>query len=137
MNTQDLLDPRCWAERTFESVQLHDRRRTRRAVQAATNLAENPLGSLPAQMQTWKETKALYRLLDEPDVTFAALMQPHLQQTREQATPSAVVLLVQDTTDIDLSHRRKISFVQTNRQRMRTWVFRENGAPRDVRSPRV
>ena len=80
-------------------------------MQAATNLAENPLGSLPAHMQTWKETKALYRLLDEPDVTFAALMQPHLQQTREQALSSSVVLLVQDTTDIDLSHRRKISGV--------------------------
>jgi Transposase DDE domain len=69
------------------------------------------MGSLPAQMHTWKETKALYRLLDEPDVTFAALMQPHLQQSREQALSSPVVLLVQDTTDIDLSHRRKISGV--------------------------
>jgi len=111
MNTQDWLDPKSWAERTFGGVQLHDLRRTKRAVQAATNLAENPLGSLPAHMHTWKETKALYRLLDEPDVTFAALMQPHFQQTREQATSSPVVLLVQDTTDIDLSHRRKISGV--------------------------
>src|SRR2546425_5505916 len=111
MNTQELLNPKSWAERTFGSAQLHDRRRTRRAVQAATNLAENPLGSLPAHMQTWKETKALYRLLDEPDVTFAALMQTLRQQTREQANASPVVLLVQDTTDIDLSHRRKISGV--------------------------
>ena len=111
MNTQALLDPKSWAERTFGSVQLHDLRRTRRAVKAATDLAENPLGSLPAQMHSWKETKALYRLLDEPDVTFAALMQPHLQQTRQQAQSSAVVLLVQDTTDIDLSHRHKISGV--------------------------
>jgi hypothetical protein len=62
-------------------------------------------------MHTWKETKALYRLLDEPDVTLAALMHPHLQQTREQAMSSPVVLLVQDTTDIDLSHRHKISGV--------------------------
>src|SRR2546426_9450924 len=111
MNTQELLDPQQWAERTFGSVQLQDMRRTRRAVQAATNLAENPLGSLPAQMHTWKETKALYRLLEEPDVTFAALMQPHMQETRQQAHASGVVLLVQDTTDIDLSHRHKISGV--------------------------
>ncbi|MFL5590808.1 MAG: transposase DNA-binding-containing protein [Ktedonobacteraceae bacterium] len=97
MNTQALLDPKSWAERTFGSVQLHDLRRTKRAVQAASSLAENPLGSLPAQMHTWKETKAWYRLLDEPDVTFAALMQPHFQQTREQALSSPVVLLVQDT----------------------------------------
>jgi Transposase DNA-binding len=97
MNTQVLLDPKSWAERTFGGVQLHDLRRTRRAVQAAGKLAENPLGSLPAQMHTWKETKALYGLLDEPDVTCAALMQPHLHQTREQALSSPVVLLVQDT----------------------------------------
>ncbi len=111
MNTQELLNPKSWAEQTFGGVQLHDLRRTRRAIQAATNLAENPLGSLPAQMHTWKETKALYRLLDEPDVTFAALMQPHLHQTREHANGSPVVLMVQDTTDIDLSHRHKISGV--------------------------
>jgi len=111
MTTQELLNPKSWAERTFGEVQLQDLRRTRRAVQVASKLAENPLGSLPAQMQTWKETKALYRLLDEPDVTFAALMQPHLHQTREQALSSPVVLLVQDTTDIDLSHRHKISGV--------------------------
>jgi hypothetical protein len=58
-------------------------------------------------MQSWKETKALYRLLGEPDVTFAALIQPHTQQTREQANRSKVTLLVQDTTDIDLSHRHQ------------------------------
>src|SRR2546423_3755939 len=111
MNTQALLDPKSWAEQTFGGVQLHDKRRTRRTVQAASSLAENPLGSLPAQMHTWKESKALYRLLDGPDVTFAALMQPHFQQTRQQANASPVVVLVQDTTDIDLSHRRKISGV--------------------------
>src|SRR2546426_5320926 len=111
MNTQELLDPKSWAERTFGGVQLHDLRRTRRAVQAASNLAENPMRSLPAQMHSWKETKALDRLLDEPDVTFAALMQPHMQQTRDQATSSPVILLVPDTTDIDLSHRHKISGV--------------------------
>ncbi|MGZ3630334.1 MAG: transposase DNA-binding-containing protein, partial [Ktedonobacteraceae bacterium] len=34
MNTQDVLDPKSWAERTFGDVQLHDMRRTRRAVKA-------------------------------------------------------------------------------------------------------
>jgi hypothetical protein len=111
MTIQAVLDPKSWAERTFGSVRLRDLRRTRRTVQAATRLAENPLGSLPAQMQTWKATKALYRLLGEPDVTFAALMQPHFHQTRAHATAAPVSLLVQDTTDIDLSHRRTISGV--------------------------
>jgi hypothetical protein len=70
---------------------------TSRAVKAAKRMAENPSANLPAQMQTWKETMALYRLLKEDDVTFEALMQPHWQQTREQALSSPVVLLVQET----------------------------------------
>jgi Transposase DNA-binding/Transposase DDE domain len=111
MNTQDILDPERWAKKTFGSSQLNDIRRTGRAVKAAKRMAENPSANLPAQMQTWKETMALYRLLKEDDVTFEALMQPHWQQTREQALSSPVVLMVQDTTDIDLSHRRKISGV--------------------------
>jgi hypothetical protein len=41
-------------------------------------MAYNASASLPAQMQTWKETIALYRLLDEDDVSFEALMQPAL-----------------------------------------------------------
>ncbi len=111
MTTQELLDATSWTERTFGNVYLHDVRRTRRTVQVACKLAQNPEGSLPAQMQTWKESKALYRLLDEPDVSFVALMQPHVEQTREQAKAEEVVLLVQDTTDIDLSHRHQISGV--------------------------
>ena len=62
-------------------------------------------------MQSWKESKALYRLPGGPDVTFAALMQPHAEQTREQANASEIARLLQDTTDIDLSHRHKISGV--------------------------
>ncbi len=38
-------------------------------------------------------------------------MQPHAQQTREQIATESVVLLVQDTTEIDLSHRAKMSGV--------------------------
>jgi hypothetical protein len=69
MNTQDILDPERWAHKTFGSARLKDIRRTARAVKAATRMAENASASLPAQMQTWKETMALYRLLDEDDVT--------------------------------------------------------------------
>ncbi len=107
MNTQDILDPERWAKKTFGSSQLNDIRRTGRAVKAAKRMAENPSATLPAQMQTWKETMALYRLLKEDDVTFEALMQPHWQQTREQIETRPVVLLVQDTTEVDLSHHPK------------------------------
>src|SRR5215470_15743504 len=74
MNTTEILDPDCWAKRTFGASQLRAIRRTARAVQVATRMAEHASASLPAQMHTWKETMAWSRWLDEADVTFEALM---------------------------------------------------------------
>jgi Transposase DNA-binding len=126
MNIQELLNPRSWAERTFGGVQLHDLRRTRRAVQAARKLAENPLGSLPAHMQTWKETKALYRRLPEPDVTKPM---PPQWCSWCKIRPLSICRIV------DIHQWRG-----TNWQRTRTGLFRTNRAgraPSDTRSPGV
>ena len=109
MKPQKILDPQAWAESTFGRAQLQDRRRTRRAVLAAAQMASDPAASLPAQAQSWKDTKAVYRLLDEPDVSFDALIHPHWQQTRERMDLLPLVLLVQDTTDLDFSHRHKMN----------------------------
>jgi len=107
MNTEDILDPEHWARKTFGASRLKDIRRTARAVKVATRMAYNAPASLPAQMQTWKETMALYRLLGDEDVTFEALMQPHWQQTRKHIESRPLVLLVQDTSEVDLSHHPK------------------------------
>src|SRR5262249_38878364 len=109
MSTQEILDPQQWAETTFGQARLQDRRRTRRAVMAAAHLAKDPAASLPAQAQTWKAVKAVYRLLDEPDVTCEALRPPHWHQTCQRMEHLPLVLLVQDTTDLDLSQRGKMS----------------------------
>src|SRR5215469_1658733 len=103
METTHWLHPDQWAEQTFGQARLGDRRRTRRAVKAAGGMVRDPAASLPKSQQTWKDVKAVYRLLDEPEVTFEALMQPHWQQTRAALQGESVVLLVQDTTEIDLS----------------------------------
>ncbi|MBO0791895.1 MAG: hypothetical protein J2P36_13240 [Ktedonobacteraceae bacterium] len=107
MNPKEILDPESWAKRTFGPSDLKDLRRTGCAVQAAARMARNVSASLSAHMQTWKEIIALYRLLNEDQVIFEALMQPHWQQTHEQVESQLVVLLIQDTTDVDFSHHRK------------------------------
>jgi hypothetical protein len=96
-------------------------------------MAENASASLPAKMQTWKETIALYRLLDEEDVTFEALMQPHWQQTREQIESQPVVLLMQDTSEVDLSHHPKTKVLGEARQRARTRAVSADGPGRPAR----
>ena len=98
-----MLNPPEWARRQFGSVQLEDERRTPRAVSMGAAFMRNPSASLPRQMGSPKALKAAYRLLAEEDVTFVALMEPHWQHTRAAAQPHPLVLLVQDTTELDYS----------------------------------
>lgn len=109
MEPRHLLPPDQWAELTFGPARLGDQRRTRRAVKAACGMVRDPAASLPKQQRAWKDLKAVYRLLDEPEVTFEALMHPHWCQTRACLYHEAVVLLVQDTTEIDLSAHAAMS----------------------------
>src|SRR5713226_1350741 len=101
MNPNTLLSALQWAEYTFGNVRLGDQRRTERAVEIASAIAHNPAASLPAQMQDEAATEAAYRFLQMPDVTYEKLIEPHVQQTREEARAQRQVLLIQDTTEVD------------------------------------
>ncbi len=58
-----ILDPVMWAQEQFGECHLGDRRRTKRAVKFATQVAANPSGSMPHQTPTWSDCKSAYRLL--------------------------------------------------------------------------
>ena len=88
---------------------LGDARRNARAIRLGVALAGQPQASLPNQTSSWAELKAAYRLLNEPDVTYAGLSTPHWQITRRQATQPGlnVVLFIQDTTELDFTAHRQ------------------------------
>jgi hypothetical protein len=91
-----------WAKQQFEEVRLGDKRRNRRVVKMAEQMAREPLGSLPKQMKSWEAQKGAYRLLDNGEVSHAGLSEPHWKQTREEAGQAgSVVLMVQDTTNLN------------------------------------
>ncbi|MGD9858048.1 MAG: IS4 family transposase [Planctomycetaceae bacterium] len=96
-----------WAMENFGTCELGDVRRTRRAVRVAQQMAEHPDGSTPDQRERWKDLKAAYRLFDCEDATFAALAQPHWRRTRSLAR--GVVLLIGDTTELNLSLWRDVA----------------------------
>ncbi len=102
-----VMSPAEWADRTFAAVDLADQRRERRAVTLAARMMRHPDASLPQQIGAPSALKAAYRLLSEEDVTHAALSQPHWDATRERAGRQDVVLLIQDTTEIDHTHHPK------------------------------
>jgi len=93
-----------WARRQFGSIDLGDQRRDRRVVAMAACLVRNPSASLPTQMGSPKALKAAYRVLGEEDVSYGTLMAPHWEQTRRVASQERLVLMVQDTTEIDHTH---------------------------------
>jgi hypothetical protein len=100
------VSPEVWAERTFHEVEIDDVRRTRRLVRGAAAMMRRPGASLPEQLRSHKDLKALYRLMEQPAVTHEAVMGPHWEQTRQRAGKHGVVLLVQDTTEADYSKHR-------------------------------
>lgn len=93
-----------WALEHFGSVQLGDGRRTRRAVSVASAMASDPSGSIPQQNKKWKNTKGAYRLFNAVEVTFEAMIDPHWQRTRQLAGECPLVLMIQDTTELDYTH---------------------------------
>jgi uncharacterized cupin superfamily protein len=71
--------PCAWAE--LHEVQRGDARLLQRLIALATTLAENPEESLPQACGTWAATKGAYRLLDNDQVEFAAVLAGHRQAT--------------------------------------------------------
>jgi hypothetical protein len=86
-----------WAEEQFGRCALGDKRRTRRLVQYAAQVAANPNASTPRQTESWADCKAAYNLIECEDVTFQAIAQPHFEMTRARTT--GTWLLLGDTTE--------------------------------------
>jgi hypothetical protein len=100
------IDARVWAEQQFGKCELGDKRRTKRLIQVAQQVANNPAGSFPQQIELWGDLKAAYRLFDADEVTFDAVAAPHWRQTRAAAPGRYLVL--GDTTEIDFGYGREI-----------------------------
>ncbi len=93
-----------WAAQQWATVELGDRRLTRRAVEIGTQMAAHPEASLPEQMGAPSVLKAAYGLLNHPGISLAALTAPHRRQTLQAAGVLALVLHVEDTTELDFTH---------------------------------
>jgi Transposase DNA-binding len=100
------VDPAAWAYTQFATAKLGDRRRTKRLVTLAAQIAGDPSSSLPKQAPTWGDLKAAYRLLDRPEATFQVIASPPWQLTADQAGAGRFLIL-DDTTEIDFGSTRQ------------------------------
>ena len=111
----------------LEGIDLGDRRLNQRSKRLIATLAADPRASVNASCSTWAETQAAYRFFDNELVTPESILRPHrelhscvINDVAELVTPEnilrphreatvrrmraePVVLVVQDTTELDFS----------------------------------
>src|SRR5262249_11394269 len=75
----------------------------KRFVEIVDQLAKHPTGSIPAACGGAAEMAAAYRWFDNEKVTFVRVLQPHIESTRKRMAAQSDVILVQDTTEIDVT----------------------------------
>jgi hypothetical protein len=82
-------------------IDLGDQRLNKRSQQLIASLAVDPQLSINASCDGWAETHAAYQFIDNGKVTPAKLLKPHFTATLRRMRKQAVVLIAQDTTELD------------------------------------
>jgi len=85
------------------AVQLGDKRLDERLATIAEEFANHPNVSIPAATTGRAEMEAAYRFFDNDKVTPERILEPHFRATRKRIAQCDVALLVQDTSELDLT----------------------------------
>lgn len=87
----------------FLGIELGDQRLDQRGQALLETLAADPAASINAACHGWAETQAAYRFFDNDQVTPEAILRPHVEATERRIEQQDVVLLLQDTTELDFT----------------------------------
>jgi hypothetical protein len=90
-----------WIIEEIKTANLGDTRLNHRLGNVLEMLSQKPSESIPATSKGWKETKAAYRFFDNDEVTGEKVLQPHQDATLERMRQEPIILLPQDTTELN------------------------------------
>lgn len=93
----------AWIEQEMRTADLNDERLNRRLREVLDQFARQPTASIPAACGGQAELAGAYRLFDNPKGHFQAILQPHRDAGVQRVAQQPRVLLVQDTTEVDLT----------------------------------
>ncbi len=96
-----------WVVDEMKTASLPDKRLNARLQRVLDRLVSLPTGSIPGACGGRSETTAAYRFFDNDRVAFADVLQPHIDATLRRIAEQPAVILVQDTTEIDLTRPRQ------------------------------
>ena len=86
-----------------KTAKLGDKRLNARLGQVLSQLAARPTASIPAACGGRAEMVAAYRFCENENTGFDSVLQSHIDATRERMAAQPVALLVQDTSEIDVT----------------------------------
>jgi hypothetical protein len=92
-----------WVKDELDAADLGDERLDARLGLLLSALGSRPNLSIPAACGGRAEMEAAYRFFDNAKVTFDKVLQPHVARTWQRLAEQDVGLLVQDTSEIDLT----------------------------------
>ncbi len=93
-----------WVLTEMQTVDLGDKRRNDRLTQLLSSMAAVPSKSIPSAVNGGhNETTAAYRLFDNDAVGFENILAPHIEATYQRVAEQDVVIVAQDTTELDLT----------------------------------
>src|SRR4026208_463921 len=92
-----------WAKEEMASVDFGDERLDARVVTVLSALGCRPNVSIPAACGGRAEMQAAYRFFDNDKVTFEKTLEPHVERSRQRVAQQKTALLVQDTSEIDVT----------------------------------
>lgn len=93
----------AWVIDEMKTADLNDKRLNDRLREVLSQLADRPTASIPAACGGRADMEAAYRLFDNEKATFDNILQAHTEATRQRIAEQSVVVLVQDTTEINLT----------------------------------
>jgi hypothetical protein len=92
-----------WVVDEMKTANLQDERLNDRLREVLSQLAARPTASIPAACGGRAEMEAAYRLFDNDKVTFENILQSHQEATRRRISELPVVVVAQDTTEVDFT----------------------------------
>jgi hypothetical protein len=92
----------------MKTVDLHDKRLDSRLRAVLSQLADRPAASIPAACGGYAEMAAAYRLFANEKATFKNILEAHAAATQERIAQQPVVVLAQDTTEVDLTRPEQV-----------------------------
>jgi hypothetical protein len=92
-----------WAETEFETIDLGDERRNKRAIRLVERLSAQPTASVPQACGDWADTIAASRFFNNEAVNWRAILKAHTDCAKTRMAAHEVVLCIQDTTELDFN----------------------------------